>query len=90
MEWLKEVKKGKLARWAAALAEYDLTIQHVSGRLLAHVDAISRLVDEDMVEDWMVLSARVLACTVTMLRANPITVEYLKQLYQSLGDSERG
>ncbi|EZG42761.1 hypothetical protein GNI_229380 [Gregarina niphandrodes] len=48
-------KKGKIARWATTLQEYDLTIRHKSGAEMMHVDALSRLEKSDtIVEDRMV------------------------------------
>ena len=46
LQWMKQASRGKIARWAARLAEYDMTIYHVSGTRMAHVDFLSRYVNE--------------------------------------------
>eukprot|EP01054_Gregarina_sp_Poly1_P005650 Gregarina_sp_Poly_1__5649@NODE_297_length_9827_cov_119_211168_g245_i1_p9_GENE_NODE_297_length_9827_cov_119_211168_g245_i1NODE_297_length_9827_cov_119_211168_g245_i1_p9_ORF_typecomplete_len144_score13_77Integrase_H2C2/PF17921_1/4_3e03Integrase_H2C2/PF17921_1/4_4e05zfH2C2/PF09337_10/0_0079DUF2939/PF11159_8/52DUF2939/PF11159_8/3_8_NODE_297_length_9827_cov_119_211168_g245_i173177748 len=40
-------EKGKIARWAALLAEYDCEIQYRRGPEMAHVDYLSRHLDWD-------------------------------------------
>ena len=44
LAWLRKQTKGKLARWAARLGEYDgfLQMQHRSGVTMGHVDGLSR------------------------------------------------
>ena len=44
LEWLRQQKSpnGKLARWILKLEEYDYTIVHRPGKLMGHVDALSR------------------------------------------------
>uniref|UniRef100_A0A0G4HT59 Integrase catalytic domain-containing protein n=1 Tax=Chromera velia CCMP2878 TaxID=1169474 RepID=A0A0G4HT59_9ALVE len=39
----KKLNNAKLQRWATELADYDLDIQHVPGRLHSEADALSRL-----------------------------------------------
>lgn len=34
---------GRLFRWMEILKEYDFEVEHVAGRLIPHVDALSRL-----------------------------------------------
>lgn len=48
LQWLLGAKKGKLARWAMRLAEYDLEVHHRRGTSLSHVDYLSRHVEPDM------------------------------------------
>ncbi|KAH0485964.1 MAG: uncharacterized protein KVP18_004351, partial [Porospora cf. gigantea A] len=47
LRWMLQATKGKVARWASRLAEYDMTIFHKSGTSLAHVDFLSRYLDTD-------------------------------------------
>ena len=44
LTWLKGIKhpNGKLARWIIKLQEYEYTVEHRSGSLMTHVDALSR------------------------------------------------
>ena len=44
LTWLKGIKhpNGKLARWIIKLQEYEYTVEHRSGSLMKHVDALSR------------------------------------------------
>ncbi len=44
LKWLKNIKhpNGKLARWILKLEEYDYTIEHKSGQMMQHADALSR------------------------------------------------
>ena len=45
LKWIMHAKntKGKLARWAIKLSEYDFDIIHKPGRAMTNVDALSRL-----------------------------------------------
>lgn len=45
LQWLMEAKAGKLARWAALLCEYDLTIVYCPGTQMEHVDFLSRHIE---------------------------------------------
>ncbi|KAH0472596.1 MAG: uncharacterized protein KVP18_002278, partial [Porospora cf. gigantea A] len=47
LRWMLEATKGKVARWASRLAEYEMTILHKSGTSLSHVDFLSRYLDSD-------------------------------------------
>ncbi|CAH8502093.1 unnamed protein product [Dicrocoelium dendriticum] len=49
LEWIKSAKdpRGKLARWALRLQEYDFTIKHVPGRENQTADFLSRMIDDD-------------------------------------------
>ncbi|KAH0489038.1 MAG: hypothetical protein KVP17_001614 [Porospora cf. gigantea B] len=47
LRWMLEATKGKVARWASRLAEYEMTILHKSGTSLSHVDFLSRYLDTD-------------------------------------------
>ena len=44
LQWLRDIKNpcGKLARWILKLEEFDYTIVHRPGSLMAHADALSR------------------------------------------------
>ena len=44
LQWLRDIKNpsGKLARWILKLEEFDYTIVHRAGSLMAHADALSR------------------------------------------------
>jgi transposase InsO family protein len=45
LKFLFQATDGKLARWAARLAEYDITIQYQKGKEHQHVDTLSRYVE---------------------------------------------
>ncbi|KAH0472860.1 MAG: uncharacterized protein KVP18_002276, partial [Porospora cf. gigantea A] len=47
LRWMLEATKGKVARWASRLAEYEMTILHKSGTSLSHVDFLSRYLVSD-------------------------------------------
>jgi transposase InsO family protein len=47
LEFLDKAQKGKLARWAARMAEYTLEIYHKSGSQMTHVDFLSRYVEPE-------------------------------------------
>jgi hypothetical protein len=52
LQWLWRSQKGKLARWALALTEFDYTIKHRPGIHNANADAGSRWTTEPADEDW--------------------------------------
>ncbi|EZG42932.1 putative retrotransposon protein [Gregarina niphandrodes] len=85
LQWMFNAKKGKIARWAATLQEYDLKIKHKSGREILHVDALSRLHhDESLIEDRMVFSVE-LDRTDSPLP----TLQMIKSVQGTLSESER-
>jgi len=43
LKWLAKAPKGRLARWAMALSEFDFTIHYRKGRANANGDALSRI-----------------------------------------------
>ncbi len=45
LKWMTECQKGKIARWASLLAEYDLTVIHRKSQQMLHVDFLSRFID---------------------------------------------
>ena len=45
LKWMSKSTVGKIARWAARLAEYSMTVYHRSGHKMEHVDFLSRYVD---------------------------------------------
>jgi transposase InsO family protein len=47
LKWMLDCPKGKIARWAGLLAEYDMTIFHKKGKELVHVDFLSRFIDNE-------------------------------------------
>ena len=51
LQWLRSMKSTSaiLHRWAAALEDYRFTILHRPGKLQGHVDALSRLPNENLV-----------------------------------------
>lgn len=57
LQWLQDAKKGKLARWAALLAEYNFEVFYKKGSELQHIDYLTRNLIEtpDPVEDRMCL-----------------------------------
>ncbi|TPX45345.1 hypothetical protein SeMB42_g04060 [Synchytrium endobioticum] len=42
LQWLNTATKGRLARWAMSMSEYDYQIRHRSGKRNANADALSR------------------------------------------------
>ena len=52
LKWLMRSEKGRLARWALAMSEFDYTIQHRPGKLNVHADATSRWPVEPADENW--------------------------------------
>lgn len=47
LKWMLECQKGKIARWASLMAEYNMTIYHKKGSELVHVDFLSRFLDDE-------------------------------------------
>jgi len=47
LQWMAKATTGKIARWAARMAEYSMEIKHKSGKQMEHVDFLSRYVQED-------------------------------------------
>lgn len=45
LQWMLSSKSGKISRWAAKMAEYDMTIIHRKGSEMTHVDFLSRHID---------------------------------------------
>eukprot|EP01053_Blabericola_migrator_P006172 Blabericola_migrator_1__6171@NODE_3113_length_2029_cov_5_413863_g1950_i0_p1_GENE_NODE_3113_length_2029_cov_5_413863_g1950_i0NODE_3113_length_2029_cov_5_413863_g1950_i0_p1_ORF_typecomplete_len614_score39_80RT_RNaseH/PF17917_1/5_3e33RT_RNaseH_2/PF17919_1/2_4e23rve/PF00665_26/4_5e03rve/PF00665_26/2_2e19Integrase_H2C2/PF17921_1/8_3e03Integrase_H2C2/PF17921_1/1_4e14RVT_1/PF00078_27/3_8e13DDE_Tnp_IS240/PF13610_6/0_002rve_3/PF13683_6/0_0022zfH2C2/PF09337_10/0_04_NODE_3113_length_2029_cov_5_413863_g1950 len=76
LQWLMTAQKGKLARWAAVISEYDLSIFHESGTLIAHVDALSRLLADVEVPDR--------ACVHLARTEAPTEVELLRQAHATV------
>src|SRR5699024_10163178 len=56
LQWMFEKSNGKLHHWSMLLSEFYLDIKHRSGKLMCHVDCLSRNPHEDLIEDRMVLS----------------------------------
>jgi len=55
LQWMDKASVGKIARWASRMAEYKAEIQHKSGKVMEHVDFLSRYIDpeEKGLEDRM-------------------------------------
>ncbi|EZG43035.1 putative KRAB-A domain protein, partial [Gregarina niphandrodes] len=86
LEWMFQAKKGKIARWATLLQEYDLDIVHKSGTQIAHVDALSRLAkDAVTVEDRMTCMAVMAAAEEEGL---PQVTEW-RRAYKGVTEDER-
>lgn len=47
LQWMATSTKGKIARWATRMAEYDMEIFHRNGTTMGHVDFLSRYVDDN-------------------------------------------
>ena len=47
LKWMLECPKGKIARWASLMAEFDMSIFHKKGQELSHIDFLSRSLDAD-------------------------------------------
>lgn len=45
LQWMLSSNVGKISRWAAKMAEYDMTIIHKKGLEMTHVDFLSRHID---------------------------------------------
>ena len=69
LEWLFQTSKGKISRWAALLSEYTLKIIHRPGKEMTHVDAVSRLVDAEFLQDRM-------TCRVAQV---PLTIDEIQE-----------
>lgn len=55
LKWFMDAQKGKLARWAQTIQEYDIEIHYQKGSENEHVDALSRNPEhQDPVEERMV------------------------------------
>jgi hypothetical protein len=56
--FLDKAKRGKLARWAARMAEYSLEIYHKEGKRMQHIDFLSRYIEpaEEFLADRMFFS----------------------------------
>jgi hypothetical protein len=52
LKWLKTAEKGRLARWAMALEDYDLEIEHRAGKANANADVLSRTAKTPPDETW--------------------------------------
>jgi hypothetical protein len=52
LQWLWRSEKGRLARWALAMSEFDYTITHRAGKDNPHADALSRWPTSPAEEDW--------------------------------------
>lgn len=50
LKWVMNAQKGKIARWATLLSEFEATIIHRPGAQMAHVDHLSRTVINDDLE----------------------------------------
>ena len=51
-KWLMRSEKGRLARWALVMSEFDYTIEYRPGKLNPHADALSRWPTEPADEVW--------------------------------------
>lgn len=47
LQWMLKCSKGKIARWASLLAEYDMEVYYKKGTSLVHVDFLSRFLDPE-------------------------------------------
>ncbi|MGH2622792.1 MAG: RNase H-like domain-containing protein, partial [Sphingobacterium sp.] len=47
LKWMLDCPKGKIARWASLMAEYQMTIYHKKGQDLTHVDFLSRFLNDE-------------------------------------------
>lgn len=47
LKWMLDCPRGKIARWAGLMAEYDLSIYHRKGKELIHIDFLSRFIDNE-------------------------------------------
>lgn len=47
LKWMLECQKGKIARWASLLAEYNLDIYYKKGTELVHIDFLTRALDAE-------------------------------------------
>lgn len=45
LQWMNNIKIGKISRWAARMAEYSMTIKHISNKKMEHVDFLSRYIN---------------------------------------------
>ena len=47
LQWMLKATKGKIARWASRMSEFNMIIKHKKGKELAHVDFFTRFTEED-------------------------------------------
>lgn len=47
LQWMNNAVKGKVARWASRMAEYQMKLYHRSGVQMAHVDFLTRGIDAE-------------------------------------------
>ncbi len=47
LKWMLDCPKGKIARWASLLAEYDMKVYYCRGEQLLHVDFLTRFLDTE-------------------------------------------
>ena len=47
LKWMLDCPKGKIARWASLMAEYEMKIVHKRGEELSHVDFLTRHLDAE-------------------------------------------
>jgi hypothetical protein len=52
LQWLMRSEKGKLARWALSMSEFDYTIEHRAGKQHANADVPSRWTKTPADENW--------------------------------------
>jgi hypothetical protein len=59
LQWLFRSEKGKLARWALSLSEFDFTIKHRAGKLNINADVASRWTQNPSEEEsqWDIFSS---------------------------------
>src|SRR5699024_2661227 len=55
LQWLMKADKGKLARWATLISEFNFTLQYRSGPQMQHADFLSRIYEPDRLEEELVI-----------------------------------
>lgn len=54
LKWMLKAERGKIARWAALLSEYEATIVYKPGTSMQHVDCLSRAMITDELEEKLI------------------------------------
>ncbi|KAH0475630.1 MAG: uncharacterized protein KVP18_001776, partial [Porospora cf. gigantea A] len=76
LTWMTQATKGKIARWASLLAEYDMTIYYKKGTEMGHIDFLSRFLSTEpdpLLQDRMVWEATCATTTASHTPKSPLT-----------------
>eukprot|EP00923_Selenidium_pygospionis_P005525 GHVN01009321.1.p1 GENE.GHVN01009321.1~~GHVN01009321.1.p1 ORF type:complete len:551 (-),score=43.81 GHVN01009321.1:978-2630(-) len=89
LQWMTSAKRGKLARWAASLSEFDFTVQPKPGTYMRHADALSRSPVGPPCEDIVAASDRSILLTSPSPNQMPSISEIKAAQEIELGDEKK-